>query len=349
MEEEIERLKRDKNVLMQELIRLRQQQQTADHQLQTLGKRLHGMEHRQQLMMSFLAKAMHKPELFAQLVQQNENNCHIAGVKKKRRLPRQESSSLEEKSASPDGQIIKYQPLMNDSTTSMLAQMLNFDPSSRLEEPLNNSDSLLVDNFPSPPEALNLSSSMDQNCGDTLAEVPQNPEVPPFMPVSSGFSTACSSSAASDEIQSAEGVADMTMAGVLQDISMLSPVPVAIPCEFPEMQGMVPDESVGDIPIENFIVPEGESMYLNQIATGVDDSMPIEETVDDRKLSDIMDSLLEEFIAASPQTGETEEVVSSIQEAVEMQQSASGSKCENARNMDNLTAQMGLLASDSTM
>lgn len=37
LEEEIERLKRDKNVLMQELVRLRQQQQTTDHQLQTLG------------------------------------------------------------------------------------------------------------------------------------------------------------------------------------------------------------------------------------------------------------------------------------------------------------------------
>jgi heat shock transcription factor, other eukaryote len=40
LEEEIERLKRDKNVLMQELVRLRQQQQSTDHQLQTLGKRL---------------------------------------------------------------------------------------------------------------------------------------------------------------------------------------------------------------------------------------------------------------------------------------------------------------------
>ncbi|KAB5534224.1 hypothetical protein DKX38_017310 [Salix brachista] len=36
LEEEVERLKRDKNVLMQELVRLRQQQQSTDSQLQTM-------------------------------------------------------------------------------------------------------------------------------------------------------------------------------------------------------------------------------------------------------------------------------------------------------------------------
>lgn len=40
LEEEVERLKRDKNVLMQELVRLRQQQQTTDNQLQTMVERL---------------------------------------------------------------------------------------------------------------------------------------------------------------------------------------------------------------------------------------------------------------------------------------------------------------------
>lgn len=59
LEEEVERLKRDKNVLMQELVRLRQQQQATDGQLQTMVQRLQGMEQRQQQMMSFLAKARH--------------------------------------------------------------------------------------------------------------------------------------------------------------------------------------------------------------------------------------------------------------------------------------------------
>ena len=61
LEEEVERLKRDKNVLMQELVRLRQQQQSADNNLQTMVQRLQGMENRQQQLMSFLAKAVQSP------------------------------------------------------------------------------------------------------------------------------------------------------------------------------------------------------------------------------------------------------------------------------------------------
>lgn len=57
-EEEVERLKRDKNVFMQEIVRLRQQQQATEKQLQAMVKCLNGMELRQQQMMSFLAKAV---------------------------------------------------------------------------------------------------------------------------------------------------------------------------------------------------------------------------------------------------------------------------------------------------
>lgn len=58
LEEEVERLKRDKNVFMQEIVRLRQQQQATEKQLQAMVKCLNGMELRQQQMMSFLAKAV---------------------------------------------------------------------------------------------------------------------------------------------------------------------------------------------------------------------------------------------------------------------------------------------------
>ncbi|KAI3762569.1 hypothetical protein L1987_53001 [Smallanthus sonchifolius] len=61
LEEEVERLKRDKNVLMKELVRLRQQQQSTDNQMQSMVQRLQGMEQRQQQMMSFLAKAVNSP------------------------------------------------------------------------------------------------------------------------------------------------------------------------------------------------------------------------------------------------------------------------------------------------
>ncbi|GFZ15960.1 heat shock factor 3 [Actinidia rufa] len=78
IDEDVERLKSDKNVLMQELFRLKQQQQATDNQLQTVGKRVQVMEQRQQHMMSFLAKAMKSPGFLTQLVQQqNESNRRI--------------------------------------------------------------------------------------------------------------------------------------------------------------------------------------------------------------------------------------------------------------------------------
>ena len=70
LEEEVERLKRDKNVLMQELVRLRQQQQSTDNNLQRMVQRLQGMENRQQQLMSFLAKAVQSPHFISQFLQQ---------------------------------------------------------------------------------------------------------------------------------------------------------------------------------------------------------------------------------------------------------------------------------------
>ncbi|CAK7338715.1 unnamed protein product [Dovyalis caffra] len=63
LEEEVERLQRDKNVLTAELVKLRQQQQSKDSQVQTMVQRLEGAEQRQQQMMSFLAKAMQSRDL----------------------------------------------------------------------------------------------------------------------------------------------------------------------------------------------------------------------------------------------------------------------------------------------
>ncbi|KAL9810579.1 Heat stress transcription factor A-1b [Arabidopsis thaliana] len=85
IEEEVERLKRDKNVLMQELVRLRQQQQATENQLQNVGQKVQVMEQRQQQMMSFLAKAVQSPGFLNQLVQQNNNdgNRQIPGSNKR--------------------------------------------------------------------------------------------------------------------------------------------------------------------------------------------------------------------------------------------------------------------------
>lgn len=84
---EIDRLKRDKQVLMMELIKLRQQQQTSKSCLQVMEQRLKKTEMKQHQMMNFLARAMKNPDFLQQLVQQKDSRKELAEVlgKNKRR------------------------------------------------------------------------------------------------------------------------------------------------------------------------------------------------------------------------------------------------------------------------
>ncbi|XP_030543362.1 heat stress transcription factor A-6b-like [Rhodamnia argentea] len=84
---EIDRLKRDKQVLMMELIKLRQQQQTSRTYLQAMEKRLKKMEMKQHQMIKFLARAMKTPNFLQQLVQQKDRRMEFEEVfgKNKRR------------------------------------------------------------------------------------------------------------------------------------------------------------------------------------------------------------------------------------------------------------------------
>ncbi|KAK9079575.1 hypothetical protein SSX86_001248 [Deinandra increscens subsp. villosa] len=126
LEEEVERLKRDKNVLMQELVRLRQQQQATDNQMQSMVQRLQGMEQRQQQMMSFLAKAVNSPGFLAQFVKQNESNKLMTEGNKKRRL-KQDQVVSNDNNESVDGQIVKYQPMIHDLQNAMLRQIVKLE------------------------------------------------------------------------------------------------------------------------------------------------------------------------------------------------------------------------------
>ncbi|XP_078437716.1 heat shock factor protein HSF8-like [Wolffia australiana] len=130
LEEEIERLKRDKNVLVQELVKLRQQQQATDLQLRTLSQRFQTMDQRQQQMMSFLAKAMQNPSFLAQLVQHQDGGAgrRLGGgaAAKKRRLPTGHDLA--------DGQIVKYQPLQIVKPVEFSSEMAVPLQAARLEE-----------------------------------------------------------------------------------------------------------------------------------------------------------------------------------------------------------------------
>lgn len=88
LDEEIDRLRRDKQVLMMELVKLRHQQQNTRSSLQEMEERLRGTEIKQQQMMAFLARAMQNPAFIQQLLQQKEKRKELEeAMTKKRRRP----------------------------------------------------------------------------------------------------------------------------------------------------------------------------------------------------------------------------------------------------------------------
>ncbi|XP_019180816.1 PREDICTED: heat stress transcription factor A-6b-like [Ipomoea nil] len=87
-EGEVDRLKRDKEVLMMELVKLRQNQQTTKACLKAMEQKIKGTEVKQQQMMSFLAKAMKNPDFMHQIMQQRERRKELAeAISNKRRRP----------------------------------------------------------------------------------------------------------------------------------------------------------------------------------------------------------------------------------------------------------------------
>lgn len=93
VDNEVERLKRDKQVLLLELVKLRQQQQNMRTHIQDMEVRLQGTEKKQQKMMSFLAKAMQNPEFVQKLVQHGKGKALEEVITKKRRRPIGQKSS----------------------------------------------------------------------------------------------------------------------------------------------------------------------------------------------------------------------------------------------------------------
>ncbi|KAG9448178.1 hypothetical protein H6P81_014306 [Aristolochia fimbriata] len=82
LDDEIERLKQEKGMLLTELQRHTQQQQEMDSQMKSLEEKLRQMEYRQRQMMTFLARVVQKPGFLSNLVHHSENH------NKKRRLPK---------------------------------------------------------------------------------------------------------------------------------------------------------------------------------------------------------------------------------------------------------------------
>ncbi|KAK8505686.1 hypothetical protein V6N13_073337 [Hibiscus sabdariffa] len=361
LEEEVERLKRDKNVLMQELVRLRQQQQATDNQMQNMVQRLQGMEQRQQQMMSFLAKAMQSPGFFAQFVQQqNESNRRITEANKKRRL-KQDGMTDKEHSTASDGQIVKYQPLMNEAK-AMLMQMMKGDASSRLDSFNNNDEHALIGDSSSSSSGLDgTGNSSTRVSGVTLQEVPPTSGQSTFVPTTSGVtghfpsdaiseiqSSPCTTS--SEKITAAQFPDVSALVGAEKPPSISSTQTDIIMPELSQMPEMVP-ESIVDIPTEKYVRSETGNDGLVDPTTLVGNGpVPIEldDIVSDPDIDALLDSstFWDDFILQSP-APEDIELTSMEGKSKENEGQPMDDGWAKSQYLDDLTEQMGLLRSDN--
>ncbi|XVF35323.1 hypothetical protein REPUB_Repub18cG0135600 [Reevesia pubescens] len=84
LQEELERLMRDRSVSLAEIVRLRQQQQHSRDQIVAMEDRLQSTERKQQQIMTFLAKALHNPTSIQQFAQKRQ--MHGVEIGRKRRI-----------------------------------------------------------------------------------------------------------------------------------------------------------------------------------------------------------------------------------------------------------------------
>lgn len=348
LEEEVERLKRDKNVLMQELVRLRQQQQATDNQLQGMTQRLQGMEQRQQQMMSFLAKAMQSPGFLAQFVQQQtESNKRITEVNKKRRL-KQEDIPVSEHSAPSDGQIVKYQPQMNEATKAMLMQIMKVDPSPRLDALDSNSNDFLIG------EAIDGGAPASCMSGVTLQEVSPTSGQPYIRAASRISANGLSDSLSDIQSPSLLGTSsEIVTTARLPDISALSGAQEASSISLPhsdimmgelsEIPQMGPELAV-DISNEDdvFMDPTLLGQNGSTIPLDIDDISPVP---DIDALMDENSEFWEQLLLGVSDENDSTSIDDLINGNEDQQSSENG--WDKVQHMDQLTEQMGLLTSDN--
>lgn len=86
VDEELERLRRDRSLLMSEIMKLKQQQQNSRHQVMAMEERLQNTERKQQQMLSFLAKAFKNPMFVQQYMGKYGSEKKNIEVGQKRRI-----------------------------------------------------------------------------------------------------------------------------------------------------------------------------------------------------------------------------------------------------------------------
>ncbi|XP_028777185.1 heat stress transcription factor A-3 [Neltuma alba] len=159
VEIEIGRLRKERSMLVQDLVDLQQQQRRTVQQAGQVSQRLESAEQRQKQMVSFLAKLFQNPAFLARLRQKKEPTG-IGSPRVRRKFVKQHQHETGISGSLNEGQIVKYQPDWRDITNPSETPVLN--PISTEESP----------EYPA------------QSWARELASVAENPYVQPDVAVS---------------------------------------------------------------------------------------------------------------------------------------------------------------------
>ncbi|XVF55651.1 hypothetical protein PTKIN_Ptkin06aG0053500 [Pterospermum kingtungense] len=122
--DEIESLRKEKSMLMQEVVELQQQDQVTARHVEVVNQRLQSAEQRQKQMVSFLAKLFQNPAFIAHLRQRKEHG-EIGSPRMRRKFLKHQQLEMVSSESPVGGQIVKYRPDCRNQVISSSAPDLN--------------------------------------------------------------------------------------------------------------------------------------------------------------------------------------------------------------------------------
>lgn len=132
VEGEINRLRKEKSLMMQEVVELHQQQRGTFHHMESVNQRLQSAEQRQKQMVSFLAKLLQNPAFVARLKQKKEQRA-LGPPRVKRKFIKQDEHEMGKSHSSMEAQVVTYQPDWRQLDTPFAAPDLNPAPVEQVE------------------------------------------------------------------------------------------------------------------------------------------------------------------------------------------------------------------------
>ncbi|KAF9680166.1 hypothetical protein SADUNF_Sadunf06G0092800 [Salix dunnii] len=120
LESEVERLRKERSVMMQEVIELQQQQSGTVHRVQSVNQRLQAAEQRQKQMVSFLAKLFQNPAFLARLKKKKEQG-EIGSSKMRRKFIKHQQHQHDLSESSTEKKIMRYMHDWGNITLSSVA------------------------------------------------------------------------------------------------------------------------------------------------------------------------------------------------------------------------------------